>query len=214
MKAILLGSIGVLADTSAMWRLAFRNAFRDHGLRFGARHKPYVDQLSIFAALRSGSLDDASVPISSLLEARDRHFGRALSTGPVAPRKGLTDLIAAAGQVRVPLGLVATTPMAWTVSVFEALALPPESFDMIVTADHIVAAKPAPDCYHFAAAMLATAPEDCLVIEDNRAGVAAARAAGMQVIDLSPGSPPGRGEPLIEARSRLPQRDLAGIRGA
>jgi pseudouridine-5'-monophosphatase len=42
--------------------------------------------------------------------------------------------------------------------------------------------KPAPDIFLLAAEALGAAPEDCVVLEDAPSGVAAARAAGMQVI--------------------------------
>jgi pseudouridine-5'-monophosphatase len=42
--------------------------------------------------------------------------------------------------------------------------------------------KPAPDIFLVAAAALGVPPADCVVLEDATVGVAAARAAGMQVI--------------------------------
>ena len=44
--------------------------------------------------------------------------------------------------------------------------------------------KPAPDLFLFAARQMETAPSDCLVIEDSRPGIEAARTAGMDVIFL------------------------------
>ena len=49
------------------------------------------------------------------------------------------------------------------------------------SAEQVARGKPAPDLFLFAAQTLATAPGDCLVIEDSIHGVAAARAAGMRV---------------------------------
>jgi beta-phosphoglucomutase-like phosphatase (HAD superfamily) len=48
------------------------------------------------------------------------------------------------------------------------------------------APKPSPDVYILAAKILASSPEQYLVVEDSPAGVAAARAAGMTVIGFSP----------------------------
>ena len=51
----------------------------------------------------------------------------------------------------------------------------------IFSAAEVAEGKPAPDLFLFAARAMGARPEDCLVIEDSVAGVAAARAAGMTV---------------------------------
>lgn len=59
-------------------------------------------------------------------------------------------------------------------------------FDTIVGADEVVHGKPHPDMFLEAARRLGVAPQDCIVYEDGEAGFQAARAAGMQVIDVRP----------------------------
>ncbi|MDB2407258.1 HAD family hydrolase, partial [Jannaschia sp.] len=176
MKAVLLGSLEMLADTSDHWRKAFRQSFLDHGLQFEPRGaRPRRSRRDIQPR------KSEAVSVDVVLRARNDHFGRALAEGPIRPRAGLTDLLDMMAMRGIALGLVATTPFDWSVSVFDGLGLEPERFDAIVTETHILADKPAPDCYHLAAAMLATAPEDCLAVETGQAGVNAARAARMQV---------------------------------
>jgi len=48
--------------------------------------------------------------------------------------------------------------------------------------------KPAPDIYLYAARVAGARPEDCLVIEDSRHGIAGARSAGMRVVGFAGGS--------------------------
>jgi HAD superfamily hydrolase (TIGR01509 family) len=56
-----------------------------------------------------------------------------------------------------------------------------ERFDgRIFSGDEVDRGKPAPDLFLHAAARLGAAPEACVVVEDSRYGVAAARAAGMR----------------------------------
>lgn len=55
-------------------------------------------------------------------------------------------------------------------------------FPVVITADDVVHGKPAPDMFLLAASRLGVAAGRCLVFEDAEPGVAAAIAAGMQVV--------------------------------
>lgn len=61
--------------------------------------------------------------------------------------------------------------------------------------------KPAPDLFLYAADKMGARPQDCVVVEDSRAGVAAGRAAGMRVLGFTGGShcPPDHAARLREA---------------
>lgn len=57
-----------------------------------------------------------------------------------------------------------------------------QAFAVVVSSDEVAHGKPAPDVYLEAARRLGADPRSCLVVEDSRNGVAAARAAGMTVV--------------------------------
>lgn len=59
-------------------------------------------------------------------------------------------------------------------------------FQAIVTADDVERGKPAPDLFLTAAKRLGVEPSACLAFEDADLGIQAARAAGMEVIDIRP----------------------------
>lgn len=58
----------------------------------------------------------------------------------------------------------------------------------IFSATMVKNGKPAPDLFLHAADQMQAAPENCIVIEDSPAGIAAAKAAGMRVFAFTGGS--------------------------
>jgi HAD superfamily hydrolase (TIGR01509 family) len=60
----------------------------------------------------------------------------------------------------------------------------------IFSVDDVAAGKPAPDLFLHAAEQMAATPARCVVVEDSRPGVEAARAAGMRVLAFAGGLTP------------------------
>ena len=61
-----------------------------------------------------------------------------------------------------------------------------EWFDAVVGADEVQRTKPAPDTFVEAARRLGVDPRHCRAYEDGEPGLDAARAAGMEVVDVRP----------------------------
>jgi len=57
-------------------------------------------------------------------------------------------------------------------------------FSVVTTADDVSSCKPSPELFLLAAYLLGRAPNKCIVIEDSRNGMLAARLAGMYCIGL------------------------------
>lgn len=100
-----------------------------------------------------------------------------------------------AGLVKVPgaLELLQSIPAnAWGIATsgthaiastrlaFGGLPIP----DVLISAEDVVAGKPDPEPYLFAAMMLGVKPASCVVIEDTPAGIQSGRAAGMHVVGI------------------------------
>ncbi|MEL7087892.1 MAG: HAD-IA family hydrolase [Planctomycetota bacterium] len=60
-----------------------------------------------------------------------------------------------------------------------------DHFAVVVTADDVTHPKPHPETFLKAAELLGVPPEECLAFEDAAPGLASARAAGMDVIDVN-----------------------------
>jgi sugar-phosphatase len=85
-----------------------------------------------------------------------------------------------------------------------ALGLTPPA--VLISAEDVQRGKPAPDGYLLAAERLGAAANDCVVIEDTPAGIAAGRAAGATVLAVATTFPPAE---LHQAHVVLPS--LAGV---
>jgi HAD superfamily hydrolase (TIGR01509 family) len=94
---------------------------------------------------------------------------------------GVREVIAAVEQRGLPLGLGSSSRRAWIEALLRGVGLT-RSFPLIVTAQDVEHAKPAPDIYRRVAELMGVSPERCLVIEDTPAGVASGKSAGMFVV--------------------------------
>ncbi|HEX4604454.1 MAG TPA: HAD-IA family hydrolase [Candidatus Angelobacter sp.] len=93
---------------------------------------------------------------------------------------GAADLLKSLPADRFALVTSATRPLAVARMGYAGLPVPTH----LVTADDVVHGKPSPEPFLKGAALLGFAPSDCMVFEDSPAGLAAARAAGAQIIAL------------------------------
>ena len=80
----------------------------------------------------------------------------------------------------------------------------------IFSAVEVNRGKPAPDLFLYAAERSGVAPEQCVVVEDSKAGVEAARAAGMRALGYAGGLTPaawleGSGTVVFDDMARLPK---------
>ena len=76
-------------------------------------------------------------------------------------------------------------------------------FDAVSDGNSITKSKPDPEVFINAARLLEVLPKDCLVVEDARAGVLAALAAGMDCAVIGSTAKPQRGVYALESISEL-----------
>jgi sugar-phosphatase len=95
--------------------------------------------------------------------------------------EGAAELLASLPPGHWTVVTSATRPLAKARMDHVHLPLPKEA----ITAEMVERGKPDPEPYLKGAALLGFAPGECLVIEDTAAGIAAAKAAGMQAVGLT-----------------------------
>jgi mannitol-1-/sugar-/sorbitol-6-phosphatase len=104
----------------------------------------------------------------------------AAETEGLAAFPGAAGLLRALGPARCAIVTSCTRPIATLRLSTAGLTAPP----IVVTADDVRRAKPDPEAYLLAAALLTVEPGDCVVVEDSPTGLAAAKAAGMRSIGV------------------------------
>ena len=85
-------------------------------------------------------------------------------------------------------------------------ALPPDTFDVVVTGDAVSQGKPHPEPYLKAAALLGIDPAHALAIEDSNTGARSAEAAGCTVLVVP------NHVPVLEGDRRVFAETLVGLR--
>jgi HAD superfamily hydrolase (TIGR01509 family) len=109
---------------------------------------------------------------------------------------------------RVPIGLVSAATREEIDPVVAAAGLD-GLFSVVVASGDVAQGKPHPESYERAAQLLDLAPEHVLAFEDTEAGVASAKAAGMQVVAVTRTL---GAERLAQADDHVPRIDLDVVR--
>ena len=97
------------------------------------------------------------------------------------PILGVDVLVKNLYQNNIRLALASSSPKKNIKLVLEMFGLAPY-FEVVVSGQEVVNSKPSPDIFLRAAKLLNLLPEECLVFEDSKNGVAAAKEAGMKCI--------------------------------
>jgi beta-phosphoglucomutase family hydrolase len=111
---------------------------------------------------------------------------RKLFLDRVRPMQGLMELLKTARQNGLKLAIATSAPPENVSFVLGSLGLQ-NFFDAIVNGEEITRSKPEPEIFLKAAERIAIDPAHCLVFEDARYGVEAARRAGMRAIVVTTG---------------------------
>ncbi len=185
-KALCLGSIGVVAETSDRQRQAFNAAFAAAGLDWNWDAGTYrqllarqggEDRIARYAAQRNDDVDTAHLHLE-----KARLYSEDLVANGLEPRPGIKALIEAANARGIPVAFVTTTDRSNIDAILQATGLGADSFAVIVDRTMVQAKKPSPDAYGLALARLDAAAGDALAIEDTPESAASPMAAGIRTI--------------------------------
>jgi len=210
--AVLWDMDGTLVDTEPYWIATEYALVAEHGGHWSDEHARSLvgfDLRDAAAVLRDqGGVD---LPIDDIVNRLlDGVIERVRHKVPWRP--GARALLIALRKQQIPCALVT---MSWSRFADAVVsALPPGSFDVVITGDEVTHGKPHPEPYLAAAAALGVRAQDCVAIEDSPTGVRSAVAAGCRtfavpnVVDV----PDGRGYTVVGSLHEI-DRTALGLSG-
>ncbi|MHB9862900.1 HAD family hydrolase [Streptomyces sp. YIM S03343] len=194
LQGVLLDMDGTLVDSEGFWWEVESEVFAGLGHTLDPSWREVVvggpmDRSAGFLIEATGA--DIGIPEITVLlnDGFEDRIGRGVPLMPGAAR-----LLAELAEHDVPTALVSASHRRVIDRVL--LSLGAHHFALTIAGDEVPRTKPHPDPYLAAAAGLGADPARCAVVEDTATGVAAAEAAGCQVIavpSVAPIAPaPGR----------------------
>jgi HAD superfamily hydrolase (TIGR01509 family) len=127
------------------------------------------------------------------------------------PIEGIRELLEELKSQGIAIGLASSSPRVFIEAVLGKFGIS-DYFGCIISGEEVPQGKPAPDVYLEAAAALGVQPADCVVLEDSRNGVRAAKAAGMRAIGFR--NPNSGNQDLSEADmavDKISEIKIAGL---
>ncbi|MFJ3305716.1 HAD family hydrolase [Streptomyces sp. NPDC086549] len=210
LQAVLLDMDGTLVDTEGFWWDVEVEIFAGlgHALDDSWRHVVVGGPMTRSAGflIEATGADITLAELTVLLnDGFENRIGRALPLMPGAAR-----LLAELYEHEIPTALVSASHRRIIDRVLTSLG--PQHFALSIAGDEVSRTKPYPDPYLLAAAGLGVDPVRCAVVEDTATGVAAAEAAGCQVVAVPSVAPiaPAVRRTVVTS---LEEVDLAFLRG-
>ena len=191
MKAILLGSIGTVADTSHMQLAAFNQAFKIHDLSWIWSPNEYSKMLKVSGGANriqqyANSMGE-EVNAAQIHLTKTQIFQSTLSSEGVSLRQGISAVLDYALTKSIMLGFVTTTTHGNVSEILKATDVEPKIFNVITTSDIVDKPKPHPEAYNTALNKLGLLPNQAIAVEDNLDGYNAAIKAKLKCVAF-PGS--------------------------
>jgi HAD superfamily hydrolase (TIGR01509 family) len=196
LKAVIFDCDGVLAETERDGhRVAFNQAFAEKGYSFQWDVTLYKELLKIGGGKERMKhfFDQTSWPceagdrdalIKELHERKTAFYTRIIESGQLPLRPGIARLVDEAIAAGVKLAVCSTSNERSVNAVVEKLLGPQRKakFDVILAGDIVTKKKPDPEIYKLVLDRLHLKPAECVVVEDNRNGLLAAKGAGIHCL--------------------------------
>jgi beta-phosphoglucomutase len=183
-KAAIFDMDGTMIQNMAFHKQAWQKYLEIHNIHLS--EKEFRQKISgkkndqIFTLVFGRTL--TTEEIEKYSEEKEKIY-RELYADHITEVAGLTDFLHSLQAKNIQLAIATTAPAGNRAFALKALGLE-NVFEVILGDEHVRNGKPHPEIFLSTAQALDVRPEGCVVFEDSPPGVAAGKAAGMQVIAL------------------------------
>ena len=178
---------GTLVDSMPLHYHAWTTVLRRHDLDFTETRFYQWAGVAIDEIVRRLAAEKGlTVDPKAIAAERDTYF-HSLPASALRPVPAVVD-IARRFHRQLPMAVATGSTKASAQASLRAIGIL-EWFDAVLSSQDVGRPKPAPDVFLKAAERIAVAPTDCVAFEDGDAGLQAAQAAGMRVVDIRPWLP-------------------------
>ena len=176
-QGVLFDLDGVLLDSEGQYSIFWRAM--DERFPTGVEDfSNYIKGFHLARILGYFANDEIREQIVQALVEFEKNMRFEFFPGAIALVKRLRDM-------GIPMAIVTSSDHKKMQALFSQHPEFPALFDTIITGDMVTRAKPEPDCFLLGAQRLGIDIKDCVVFEDSRNGLIAARASGARVIGIA-----------------------------
>ncbi|KHL96404.1 beta-phosphoglucomutase [Paenibacillus sp. IHB B 3415] len=186
MKGAIFDLDGVIVDTAKYHYLAWRSLAEELGFQFTVEHNERLKGVSRMRSLdillEIGGLEFSEAEKLVMADKKNRLYMEYISV--LDESELLPGVKAYLSGLRMRgVGVALGSASKNAVFILDKLNIA-GLFDAVVDGNKVSRAKPDPEVFQTACRELGLQPQDCVVFEDAEAGVAAGKAAGMQVVGI------------------------------
>jgi HAD superfamily hydrolase (TIGR01509 family) len=179
LQAVIFDMDGVLVDSEPFGFEALRRVMARHGLPYGeAENAEFLGRTTLESCRILKARHRLPESEETLAEWYLEGMLEQISRGPI-PMPGVPRVLEKVRASGYRMALASSAELRVIDANLAALALRP-LFEAVISGTQVARGKPAPDVFLAAAERLGVAPGGCLVVEDSRNGLLAAKAAGMR----------------------------------
>lgn len=198
LKLVIFDMDGVIIDSEPIHFAVEKNLFDDLGLTISQQeHQSFIGTTgeAMWSHIKSKyRLEHSVAELVNLSGKRYLDYISSYKKNILLP--GVIDLLEDLYRNKVQLILASSSSKEHIEFILQRFKLK-RYFKTVVSGDAVNRSKPAPDIFLYAADQLKVMPEECIVIEDSKNGVSAAKSAGMRCIGFK--NPNSGNQDLTEA---------------